>query len=53
MKSSGMARDTASDARPAFVVDDGTYISARGPGDVHTFAAAVSARLSEDPVDGS
>jgi putative intracellular protease/amidase len=52
-KTSGTARDTATDARPAFVVDDGTYISARWPGDAHTFAAAVSARLSEAPrVDG-
>jgi len=45
MKTSGMARDTATDARAAFVVDDGVYISARWPGDTHTFAAAVSARL--------
>ena len=44
---SGMARDTATDSRPAFVVDDGNYISARWPGDTHTFAAAVSARLRE------
>jgi putative intracellular protease/amidase len=50
-KTSGTARDTASDASPAFVVDDGTYISARWPGDAHTFAAAVSARLSEVPHD--
>jgi hypothetical protein len=48
-----MARDTAADSRPAFFVDDGSYISARWPGDVHTFAAAVSARLSEAPRDGS
>ena len=46
-KTSGMARDTATDSRPAFVVDDGTYISARWPGDAHTFAASVSARLNE------
>ena len=48
-QTSGMARDTATDSRPAFVVDDGTYISARWPGDTHTFAAAVSARLHEKP----
>jgi len=53
VKTSGMARDTATDSRPAFVVDDGSYLSARWPGDVHTFAAAVSARLSEAPRDGS
>ncbi|RDH79697.1 thiJ/pfpI-family protein [Mycolicibacterium moriokaense] len=46
-QTSGMARDTATDSRPAFVVDDGSYISARWPGDTHTFAAAVSARLYE------
>ena len=44
-QTSGMARDTANDSRPAFVVDDGPYISARWPGDTHTFARAVSARL--------
>jgi putative intracellular protease/amidase len=47
LKTSGTARDTATDARPAFVVEDGTYISARWPGDVHTFAAALSAKLHE------
>jgi putative intracellular protease/amidase len=48
-QTSGMVRDTATDSRPAFVVDDGMYISARWPGDTHTFAAAVSARLHETP----
>ncbi len=47
MQTSGMVRDSATDPRPAFVVDDGTYISARWPGDTHTFAATVSARLHE------
>ena len=46
-QTSGMVRDTATDSRPAFVVDDGRYISARWPGDTHTFASAVSARLRE------
>jgi hypothetical protein len=31
--------------RPAYVVEDGTYISARWPGDVHTFAKRFSAVL--------
>jgi putative intracellular protease/amidase len=44
-KTSGLARDTATDASPAFVVDDGNYVSARWPGDTHTFAAALSAKL--------
>jgi putative intracellular protease/amidase len=38
-KRSGTHRDTATDARPAFVVRDGSYVSARWPGDAHTFAA--------------
>lgn len=37
-KTSGLARDTAADASPAFVVRDGNYVSARWPGDAHTFA---------------
>ena len=45
LKSSGRARDTMSDERPAFVVEDGTYISARWPGDVHTFAKRFSTVL--------
>ena len=45
LKSSGRARDTMDDERPAYVVEDGTYISARWPGDVHTFAKRLSAVL--------
>ena len=45
LKSSGRARDTMSDERPAFVVEDGTYISARWPGDVHPFAKRFSTVL--------
>jgi hypothetical protein len=45
IKTSGMARDTATDSRPAFVVDDGSYLSARWPGDTHTFANVVSQKL--------
>lgn len=44
-KSSGRARDGIGDERPAFVVEDGRYISARWPGDVHTFAQRFSAIL--------
>ncbi|HEX3842584.1 MAG TPA: type 1 glutamine amidotransferase domain-containing protein [Acidimicrobiales bacterium] len=45
LKSSGRCRDTANDERPAFIVEDGTYISARWPGDAHTFAKRFSAVL--------
>jgi putative intracellular protease/amidase len=45
MKTSGLARDTATDSRPAFVVDDGNYLSARWPGDTHTFASALARKL--------
>jgi putative intracellular protease/amidase len=37
-KMSGRARDSLTDDRPAWVVRDGSYVSARWPGDVHTFA---------------
>lgn len=39
IKRSGLFRDSANDARPAWVVRDGNYVSARWPGDVHRFAA--------------
>jgi putative intracellular protease/amidase len=45
LKTSGRVRDTATDARAAWVVRDRNYISARWPGDVHTFARALSDAL--------
>jgi putative intracellular protease/amidase len=48
-KTSGMFRDTDSDDRPAWVVQDGAYVSARWPGDVHTFAQTFSLLLSKQP----
>ena len=38
-KTSGLFRDSATDSSPAFIVEDRNYLSARWPGDVHTFAA--------------
>ena len=46
-KTSGLFRDSESDTRPAFVVKDGNYISARWPGDVHTFARAFAVLCSD------
>lgn len=37
-KTSGLHRDSLDDGRPAWVVCDGNYVSARWPGDVHGFA---------------
>ena len=37
-KTNGRARDTLDDPRPAWVVRDRSYVSARWPGDAHTFA---------------
>jgi putative intracellular protease/amidase len=45
-KRSGLWRDSAHDARPAFVVRDRNYLSARWPGDVHTFARQFADLLS-------
>jgi putative intracellular protease/amidase len=46
-KTDGLHRDTPDDARPAFVVRDGTYVSARWPGDAHTFAKVLAEAISE------
>ena len=46
-KCSGLFRDALDDARPAFVVTDGNYVSARWPGDVHAFATRFSQVLSK------
>jgi putative intracellular protease/amidase len=46
-KTSGMARDGWNDERPAFVVRDGNYVSARWPGDAHTFAKRFGDVLEE------
>lgn len=45
LRASGMLRDTATNSRAAFVVDDGSYLSARWPGDTHTFATALSQKI--------
>lgn len=45
LKTSGRARDTFDDERPAFVVRDGSYVSARWPGDTHTFARRLADML--------
>ena len=46
-KVGGRTRDTWDDARPAFVVRDGRYVSARWPGDAHTFARRFAEVLGE------
>lgn len=47
LKTMGMARDRIDDARPAWVVRDENYLSARWPGDVHTFAQQFVEVLAE------
>ena len=44
-KTSGLQRDSMDDARPAFVVQDRNYVSARWPGDVHSFAKTFASLL--------
>jgi len=46
-KTSGLPRDTLEDATPAWVVRDRNYVSARWPGDVHTFAKTFAQVLEE------
>jgi putative intracellular protease/amidase len=45
IKNDGRHRDSLDDERPALVVEDGNYTSARWPGDVHTFAKRFAKRL--------
>ena len=52
LKVSGLDRDTAADPRPAFVVRDGAYLSARWPGDAHAFAATFADVLDETALPG-
>ena len=47
LKTLGTTRDSPTDARPAFVVTDGRYVSGRWPGDVHTFAKTFARVLEE------
>jgi len=44
-KTSGLHRDSLDDARPAFVIRDRNYVSARWPGDAHTFAKTFAGML--------
>ncbi|SHL42021.1 ThiJ/PfpI family-like [Bradyrhizobium lablabi] len=45
-KTSGLARDSIDDETPAFVVRDRNYVSARWPGDAHTFAKTFAGMLN-------
>jgi putative intracellular protease/amidase len=49
LKSDGRHRDSIVDDRPAFVVRDGNYVSARWPGDVHLFAKTFVGVLAREP----
>jgi len=44
--SGGLKRGTADDDGPAFVVEDGRYVSARWPGDAYLFANKILERLA-------
>ena len=44
-KTSGLARDSKDDETPAFVIRDRNYVSARWPGDAHTFAKTFAGML--------
>jgi putative intracellular protease/amidase len=49
VQSSGLFRDSNSNAAPAFVVRDANFISARWPGDVHGFAREFAELVLSDP----
>jgi putative intracellular protease/amidase len=52
-KASGLFRDSSQDPRPAWVVRDGRYVSARWPGDVHRFATTFASVLAESGRTGT
>lgn len=45
-KSSGLFRDDNSNSKPAWVVEDGNYLSGRWPGDAHTLAKQFISKLN-------
>ena len=47
LKTAGIVRDSLNNAKPAWVVRDGNYVSARWPGDVFTFAQTFVQGLAE------
>ena len=49
LKTAGIVRDSLNNAKPAWVVRDGNYVSARWPGDVFTFAQTFVQVLAEQP----
>lgn len=49
LKTAGTHRDSKADSRPAWVVRDGRYVSARWPGDAYSFAKSFAEVLSEAP----
>jgi len=46
-------RGTANDDGPAFVVEDGRYVSARWPGDAYLFARRFDALLAAAPTSAA
>ena len=52
-KMSGLCRDRLDDERPAFVIRDANYLSARWPGDIHTLATRFAAMLDASQAGAS
>lgn len=52
-KTGGMARDSATNSKPAWVVRDGSYVSARWPGDVYTFASTFDTVVRKQQVQAA
>jgi hypothetical protein len=50
IKNDGRHRDRPGNPRPAHVVIDRNYVSARWPGDAHTFAQRFAVVVSRSPV---
>jgi len=51
LKTAGIFRDKSNSSNAAWVVEDGNYLSARWPGDVHTLAHQFVAKLNKQQLD--
>jgi len=53
LKTVGLFRDKSNNSKAAWVVEDGNYLSARWPGDVHTLASKFIKKLNSQQLDST
>ena len=53
LKTAGIFRDKSNNSKAAWVIEDGNYLSARWPGDVHTLAKKFVEKLNKQQLIGN